>query len=129
MNAKQILIASDPNANDKGLMIWKMLSKNFETVLVNTDEKAIEMANRQHFDMVVIDSTCAEINSEKLSAILPILQTEIEVIRYEGEPTIEFEDKVKNRFYKKKTQRIMRFLILDSSAPKAWKNLPSFSAN
>ena len=28
-------------------------------------------------------------------------------------------------FLKKKAQRIMRFLILDTSAPKAWKSLPS----
>ena len=129
MNRKQILIVSDPNVNEDGLLVWKTLSKNFETVLVNTDERAIEMANRQRFDMVVMDSTCAEINSEKLSAILPILQTEIEVVRYEGEPINELENKIKSSFSKKKAQRIMRFLILDSSAPKAWKSLPSFSAN
>jgi DNA-binding NtrC family response regulator len=129
MNTKQILIVSDPNVNEDGLLVWKTLSKNFETVLVNTDERAIEMANRQRFDIVVMDSTCAEINSEKLSAILPILQTEIEVVRYEGEPINELENKIKSSFSKKKAQRIMRFLILDSSAPKAWKSLPSFSAN
>ena len=129
MNTKQILIVSDPNVNEEGLLIWKTLSKNFETVLVNTDERAIEMANRQCFDMVVMDDTSADINSGKLSAILPILQTEIEIVRYHGEPITELENKIKSSFSKKKAQRIMRFLILAESAPKAWKNLPSFSAN
>lgn len=129
MNTQHILIVSDPNANEQGLLVWKSLSKNFETVLVNTDERAIEMANRQHFDLVVIDGKCAEINAGKLGAVLPILQTEIQVVKYEGEPINEIENKIKTCFLKKKAQRITRFLILAHSAPKAWKSLPSFSAN
>ena len=129
MNTKQILIVSDPNVNENGLSLWKDLSKNFETTFVNSDERAIEMANRQHFDMVVMDSTCAPIDTKKLSAVLPILQTEIELISYEGEPFSHLETKIKSVFAKKKAQRIMRFLILDASTPNAWKNLPSFSAN
>jgi hypothetical protein len=76
-----------------------------------------------------MDYTCPEINSGKLSAVLPILQTEIEIVRYHGEPITELENKIKSCFLKKKAQRIMRFLILDTSAPKAWNSLPSFSAN
>ena len=129
MNSKQILIVSDPNVNENGLKLWKDLSKNFETTFVNTDERAIEMANRQHFDMVVMDTTCAPIDTKKLSAVLPILQTEIELLSHKGEPFNDFESKIKNVFSKKKAQRIMRFLILDASTPNAWKNLPSFSAN
>ena len=129
MNSKHILIVSDPNVNDNGLTIWKDLSKNFETTLVNSDERAIEMANRQHFDMVVMDATCEPIDTKKLAAVLPILQTEIELVNYEGEPYADLENKIKSSFIKKKTQRIMRFLILDASTPIAWKNLPSFSAN
>lgn len=129
MNTKQILIVSDPNVNEKGLIIWKDLSKNFETTFVNSDERAIEMANRQHFDMVVMDSTCGPIDTKKLTAVLPVLQTEIELVRYEGESFEDLENKIKTVFIKKKTQRIMRFLILDASTPIAWKNLPSFSAN
>jgi CheY-like chemotaxis protein len=128
MNSKQILIVSNPNENEEALTLLKGLSKNFETTFVNTDERAIEMANRQQFDMVIMDSTCSDIDAKKLVAVLPILQSEIAIISYEGEPFIELEGKIKSGFTKKKTQRIMRFLILDSSAPKAW-NLPSFSAN
>ena len=126
---KQILIVSDPNVNESGLMIWKDLSKNFETTFVNSDERAIEMANRQHFDMVVIDKTCPPIDTKKLSAVLPILQTEIDLVSYEGELFKDLESKIKSIFNKKKAQRIMRFLILDASTPNTWKNLPSFSAN
>jgi len=129
MVKKHIIIVSDPNVNEGGLLAWQTLSKNYETTLVNSDERAIEMANRQHFDMIVVDTLCPEINSEKLAAVLPILRTEIEVVQYNGEPTNELENKIKTCFLKKKAQRIMRFLILDTSAPKAWKSLPSFSAN
>ena len=129
MKAKQILIVSDPNAHDDGLTAWQALSKDYETTLVNTDEGAIEMANRQHFDLVVVDNLSPEINSQKLAAVLPILQTEIEIVEYKGEHIKELENKIKSCFLKKKAQRILRFLILDTSAPKAWNSLPSFSAN
>jgi CheY-like chemotaxis protein len=129
MSTKQILIVSNPNENEEALMLLKGLSKNFETTFVNTDERAIEMANRQQFDMVIMDSTCSDIDAKKLAAVLPILQSEIAIISYKGEPFPELEGKIKSGFTKKKAQRIMRFLILDSSAPKAWNSLPSFSAN
>ena len=64
--------------------------------MVNSDERAIEMANRQHFDMIVVDNLCPEINSEKLAAVLPILRTEIEVVQFYGEPINELENKIKN---------------------------------
>ena len=85
MNTKQILIVSNPNENEEALMLLKTLSKNFETTFVNTDERAIEMANRQQFDMVIMDSTCSDIDAKKLAAVLPILQSEIAIISYEGE--------------------------------------------
>ena len=129
MNTKQILIVSDPNVNEEGLMLWKNLSKNFETILVNTDERAIELANRQHFDMAVIDNTNAAIDFKKLSAVLPIFQTEIALIPYAGESVSEMENKVKELFVKKRNERIKRFLVLDSSAPHAWNSLPPFSVN
>lgn len=104
MTTQQILIVSDPNVNEDVLLVWKMISKNFETTLVNSDERAIEMANRQHFDMIVVDSTCPAINAEKLDAVLPILQTEIEVIHYQGEPVDELENKIKSCFLKKSSK-------------------------
>ena len=129
MNKKHILIVSDSNRNNESFKFSKLVAQGFDTTLSDSDEKAIELANRQQFDLVVIDETSTEINGGKLMAVLPILQSEIEVLRYEGEPINELENKIKNCFAKKKAQRIMRFLILAESAPKAWKSLPSFSAN
>jgi hypothetical protein len=129
MKTKQILIVSDPNVNEQGLTLWKNLSKNFETILVNTDERAIELANRQHFDMAVIDHTDVAIDFRKLSAVLPIFQTEIALIPYKGESISEVETKVKALFVKKRNERIKRFLILDSSTTNSWDRLPPFSVN
>jgi hypothetical protein len=129
MKTKQILIVSDPNVNEQGLTLWKNLSKNFETILVNTDERAIELANRQHFDMAVIDHTDVAIDFRKLSAVLPIFQTEIALIPYKGESICEVETKVKALFVKKRNERIKRFLILDSSTTNSWDRLPPFSVN
>jgi CheY-like chemotaxis protein len=128
MSTKQILIVSDVKA-DKGLLLWDDLAKTFETTVVETDEKAIELANRQHFDLALIDNSSSEIDFKKLSAVLPILRSEIELVRYEGEPLGELEAKLKDVFIKKRNQRIKRFLVLDSSVPVTWKNLPAFSAN
>ena len=129
MNKKHILIVSDSNNNNESFGFSQLIDKGFETTVSYSDEKAIELANRQHFDMAIIDGTSSEINAGKLLAVLPILQSEIDILRYEGEPISELENKIKNCFSKKKAQRIMRFLILAESAPKAWKSLPSFSAN
>jgi CheY-like chemotaxis protein len=128
MNIKQILIVSDLK-NENGLLHWNDLSKTFETTLVETDEKAIELANRQHFDLALIDNRSTGIDFKKLSAVLPILRTEIKLVRYEGEPLSELELKLKDVFIKKRNERIKRFLVLDSSAPKKWNGLPGFSAN
>ena len=129
MSTKQILIVSDPNMNEKGLDLWKDLSKNFDTTFVNTDERAIELANRQHFDLAVIDASVEGIDFKKLSAVLPILHSEIGLVRYEGEPFSELERKVKAAFIKKRNERIRRFLVLDSSPVVSGNNLPAFSAN
>lgn len=128
MNAKQILIVSDLK-RENGLLLWNDLAKTFETTLVETDEKAIELANRQHFDLALIDNSSPEIDFKKLSAVLPILRAEIELVRYEGEPLSELEVKLKDVFIKKRNERIKRFLVLDSSATKKWNGLPLFSAN
>ena len=69
MTKKHIIIVSDPNVNEDGLLAWQTLSKNYETTLVNSDERAIEMANRQHFDMIVVDTLCSlKSTTEKISS-------------------------------------------------------------
>lgn len=125
MNTKQILIVS--KAKFDGLLS-KEPDANFKTTFAKTDEEAIEMANRQRFDMVVIGHSSAEIDTKKLSAVLPILQPEVDILCYQGESDNELEQKVKAVFYKKRAERLKRFLVLDSSASIGWNNLP-FSAN
>jgi hypothetical protein len=129
MSTKHLLIVSDPNTNEKAVDLWKVLSKNFEITLVNTDERAIELANRQHFDMAVVDTATAGVDFKKLAAVLPILRNEIALFRYEGEAASALEEKLKAVFRQKRNERIKRFLILDSSSPAGLNSLPSFSAN
>lgn len=129
MSTKQLLIISDPNTNEKALDLWKGLSKNFETTLVNTDERAIELVNRQYFDMAVIDMASAGVDYKKLAAVLPILRDEIALLRYEGETINALEQKLKAVFTQKRNERIKRFLILDSSSMGGLNSLPSFSEN
>jgi len=129
MSTKQLLIISDPNTNEKALDLWKELSKNFETTLVNTDERAIELVNRQYFDMAVIDTAAEGVDYKKLAAVLPILRDEIALLRYEGETINELEQKLKAVFTQKRNERIKRFLILDSSSVGGLNSLPSFSEN
>jgi hypothetical protein len=129
MSTKQILVVSDPTINDNTLLLLRDLSKTYETTFVNTDERAIEIANRQHFDLAVVDSSSADIDFKKLAAVLPILCSEIELVRYEGGALTGLENRVRAVFTKKRNERIRRFLVLDSSAPGAWNDLPAFSAN
>lgn len=129
MSTKQLLIVSDPGANEKALDLLKALSKNFETTLVNSDERAIELVNRQHFDVAVLDVSMADVDYKKLAAVLPILRNEIALLRYEGETVSELEQKLKMIFTQKRNERIRRFLILDSSSQGGLNSLPSFSAN
>jgi hypothetical protein len=79
--------------------------------------------------MAVIDHTDVAIDFRKLSAVLPIFQTEIALIPYKGESISEVETKVKALFVKKRNERIKRFLILDSSTTNSWDRLPPFSVN
>jgi CheY-like chemotaxis protein len=129
MSTKQLLIVSDPNTNEKALDLWKTLSKNFETTVVNSEERAIELVNRQHFDMAVVDMATAGVDYKKLAAVLPILRNEIALLPYEGETIRELEEKLKAVVIQKRNERIRRFLILDSSSGSGLNSLPAFSAN
>ena len=125
MNTKQILIVFGVNSS---ALPWKDLGKNFETTIVTTDERAIEIANRQPFDIAVIDSFAADIDYKKLSAVLPILQSEIELIPYKGEKFDGLANKIKAVCIEKRNQRLKRLLVLDSSTLNHRNTLP-FSAN
>jgi hypothetical protein len=126
MNTKKILVVSGANDN---LLEWANDSEDFEYLFAHTDERAIEISHQQLFDMVVVDNTDGSNDFRKLFAVLPILQSEIIVLGYNGEPVSELEGKVKHAFNKRKAERIKRLLILDSSGSKTWNNLIPFSAN
>ena len=125
MNTKNILIVSDSYLSAKDLEGWK----GFETTFAGTDEKAIELANRQPFHMAVIDSTSHEVNIKKLSAVLPLLQEEMKVLYYTGESLDALKNKVTAFFTQQKNERIKRFLVLDASTMSTGWHLPAFSAN
>lgn len=125
MSTKNILIVSGGHLSAKDLEEWK----GFETTFAETDERAIELANRQPFDMAVIDRTSREVNIKKLSAVLPLLQEELKVLYYEGESLNALKNKMAAFFTQQKNERIKRFLVLDASAMNMDWHLPAFSAN
>ena len=90
------------------------------------DENAIELSHAQLFDMVLIDTTDKEINSKKLRAILPILNSEALLLPYKGEAVPQLEAKVEQAFNIRKMKRMERLLILDSSLN---RGIPPFSLN
>ena len=127
-HSKHILIISDPGTN-KVISSWTAMPSNMEAYFADNEEKAIEMANNQHFDMAVIDSTNNDIDSKKLSVILPILLSDIELVHYEGESILELKEKIQKVFDFQKYERIKRFIVLDSSTKEDFNNLPPFSVN
>jgi hypothetical protein len=123
MQTKYILIVSG-NSYFSG-RYWK----EFEASFAQTDEEAIEIANRQAFDMAIIDSTSSQVNSKKLAAVLPLLQEEIEIVWYEGETLNDLKNKVSAVFAQQKRERMEQYLVLDGEAMNAHFNLLPFSAN
>ena len=126
MTNKRILIVS--GINHEKLGDWTQL-KNAETILIDTDEKAIEISQRQGFDAIVIDYSDININHKKLSAVLPILLPEVQLFSYNGEAHDALEARVNAYFIKKRNERIKRLLILNDSTPRSGQTLPAFSAN
>ncbi len=125
---KHILIISYPGTNQE-LSGFPALPANMEAHFADNEERAIEMANNHHFDMAVIDNTNTDIDARKLSAILPILLPEIELVHYKGESWNELKEKMQQVFDVQKYQRIKRFIVLDSSNVDGFNELPPFSAN
>ena len=126
MSTKRILIVS--GINHEKLGIWNQL-KNAETKLVHTDERAIEMSQRQGFDVIVIDYSDSNINHRKLSAILPILLPEVQLFSYNGEGHEALEARINAYFIQKRNERIKRWLVLNDSTPRNGQTPPAFSAN
>jgi DNA-binding NtrC family response regulator len=129
MTKKNILVVSNPETMNKQLLEWISSENNFDMEFADTHEQAIELSNQQLFDMVLIDKTDSSVNSRKLGAILPILNSEALLIPYNGEPVEEIEEKVKGAFDYRKLKRLQRLMILDSSAKQDPDGVVPFSMN
>jgi hypothetical protein len=129
MNIKYILVAGVTQEATNGLAQWINTVRNVEVTVAGSDERAIELAQQQGYDMVIVNNSNRELNTKKLVAVLPILQPEVLLLSYEGEPTIALNKKIETAFDKRKLDRMKRMLVLDSSKPSFYAGLESFSAN
>ena len=128
MKKKNVLVVSNKLIGNNSLSEWATVVHPFDVNIVNNDETAIEICHQKRFDMVVVDGTDQEVDSKKLHAVLPILQDDITLLRYEGETAKELEENVKAVFDARKYKRIQRMLMLEPSV-RAFNNLPLFSLN
>jgi len=128
MNKKTVLVVSNQLSKKNPLSEWIEVTHPFQVNIVDSDETAIELCHQNRFDMVVVDGTDSNINSRKLHTVLPILQEDITLLRYDGETPEQLDDNVKAVFDAKKYKRIQQMLMLEPSVS-AFSNLPSFSLN
>ena len=128
MNNKSVLVVSNNQVEGNALNEWTSIPHPFHVNIVDNDEAAIELLHQLHFDMVVVDGTDSNIDGRKLNAVLPILQEDLTVLKYEGESAMELENNVKAIFNAKKYQRIQRMLLLEPTV-QGTLNLPAFSLN
>jgi len=124
---KKILIVSGAEKNGP-LFSWPDYNHDFGFSFAASDEKAIEMAHVDTFDIVIADISDTQIDIKKLQAILPILQDNTELVIYAGEQIAKLEEKINMIFKRKKAESKQKIFVLDS-APKMWAGLPGFSAN
>ncbi len=128
MTKKSVLVVSNKQQENNSLSDWANVAHPFHLNIVSNDEAAIELLHQQRFDMVVVDGTDDNIDGRKLKAVLPILQEDLTVLKYEGETVKQLEDNIEAIFNAKKYQRLQRMLLLEPSVQNSW-NLPSFSLN
>jgi DNA-binding NtrC family response regulator len=129
MNKKNVLVVSNPETMNQGLLQWISNSDTLDMSFAETHEQAIELANQQLFDMVLIDKTDATVNVKKLGAVLPILNSEALLLGYEGEAAEKIDEKIKLAFDYRKFKRLQRLMILDSSMNQQRDDLIPFSLN
>lgn len=129
MNKKNILVVASQGTNNTELLSWYENAEQYNITLAGSDERAIELAQRQSFDLVLADSTDRSIDVKKLQAVLPILNQEVQLVTYTGESVELLDEKISTVFDQKKAERIQRLLILDSSRQPFWDNWMPFSEN
>lgn len=128
MKKKTVLVVSNQLDGQSELHGWMHAGHAFDINIVPNDETAIELCHQHRYDMVVVDATDREIDSRKLQAVLPILQEDITLLRYEGESRDQLQENVKVVFDARKYRRMQRMLLLEPSVS-AFRSLPAFSLN
>ena len=129
MNKKNILVVSNPETMKPELLEWISKSGSLDMTFADTQEQAIELSNQQLFDMVLIDKTDATVNTKKLGAILPILNSEALLLGYDGEAADQIDEKIKLALDYRKYKRMQRLMILDSSMNQTQTGFMPFSMN
>jgi hypothetical protein len=129
MNKKNVLVVSNPETMHPELLEWIGAADSLDMTFAETQEQAIELSNQQLFDIVLIDRTDANINIKKLGAILPILNSEVLLLGYEGEKGEKIEEKIKLAFNYRKFKRLQRLMILDSTIKPEQPGVMPFSLN
>lgn len=128
MSNKNVLVVSNQKDGKNSLGSWADIAHPFHVSHVSTDEAAIELFQREPYDMVVVDGTDETIDARKLQAVLPILQEDVTLLPYKGETITQLQDNVEAVFNAKKYQRIRRMLMLEPMVPNPLV-MPPFSLN
>jgi hypothetical protein len=125
---KKILIVATPETNNI-LSAWCENNPDADFSWAGSDERAIEMTHIEAFDIIIADSTNAEIDIKKLQAILPILQDDTDLVVFSGEDIEKLDEKISMIFKRKMEERKQRIFVLDSTPGDIWSGLPGFSVN
>jgi len=128
MNRKNILLVTTPEISNDQLRAWTSIAHPYHVNIAHSDEQAIEWCHLQRFDVVVVDVTGAAIDGKKLNAVVPILQEEVTIIQFDGEPAEKLSNNIEAIFNAKKYKRILN-MILEEPAPELKWELPQFSLN
>jgi len=130
MNKKSVLVVSNPETIKPDFLQWISDTDTFDMTFADTQEQAIELSSQQLFDLVILDKTDAEVNVKKLGKILPILNSEVLLVGYEGESSEKIEETIRLAFDYRKFKRLQKMMILDSSTRQPKNNgLTPFSLN
>ena len=126
MTKKSILVVCNQEENNS-LHDWLSDIHPFHVNIAGNDEAAIELFHQQHFDMVIVDGTDRSIDDRKLHAVLPILQEDVLVLRYQGETVQDLDEHITAVFDARKYARMQRMLMLEPLDDHG--NLSPFSLN
>ena len=123
----KILVVSDPDREKNGLSEWVNRNRKYDLNFVQSDERAIDVCNRQEMHLVLVDGLNRSIDYKKLSAVVPILQPSVMITSYTGESAWKLEAKIRSLFAEK--LRAGQSYVTAHTLLKTQNLLPPFSAN